>query len=156
MRSPRLATVLAAGLLLAGPLGLAGCSSAPADPGAAAIAAASADSEVPAPDAPVVVGNDAFLAAVQSPNSVLIDVRTAKEFGEGHIETAVNYDVQSPEFARQIAALDPNTTYAVYCEDGTRSKTAFAAMQKAGINHIYVLDKGLQSWVDGGYPVVYQ
>ena len=151
----RVASVVAV-LALAASVGLVGCSSAPADPGAAAIAAASADSEVPAPDAPVRVGNEAFLAVVESPNSVLIDVRTPKEFGEGHIETAVNYDASSPDFAKQIAALDRAITYAIYCQDGPCAQSAVDQMQKAGLEHLYVLDKGLDNWVDEAFPVVYQ
>jgi phage shock protein E len=145
MRTPRTVTAVLGAIALIGSLALTGCSSAPADPGAAAIAAASADSEVPAPEAPV-----------ESPSSILIDVRTPQEFADGHIETAVNHDVNAADFAQQLAALDPAKTYAVYCQDGTRSATAVAQMQKAGFTHIYELDKGLQGWIDAAYPVVYQ
>jgi rhodanese-related sulfurtransferase len=157
MRIRRFTLALVASLALTASVGLVGCSStSAADPGAAAIAAASADSEVPAPEAPVRVGNEAFLAVIESPSSILIDVRTPQEFADGHIETAVNYDVQGPDFAKQIAALDPAKTYAVYCHSGNRSQTAVAEMQKAGITHIYELEKGIQGWVDEAYPVVYQ
>jgi phage shock protein E len=156
MRTPRTVTAVLGAIALIGSLALTGCSSAPADPGAAAIAAASADSEVPAPEAPVKVGNDAFLAVIESPSSILIDVRTPQEFADGHIETAVNHDVNAADFAQQLAALDPAKTYAVYCQDGTRSATAVAQMQKAGFTHIYELDTGLQGWIDAAYPVVYQ
>ena len=38
-------------------------------------------------------------------NAVVLDVRTEKEFKEGHIPGAVNLDVNAPDFAKKVAAL---------------------------------------------------
>lgn len=65
--------------------------------------------------------------------TAIIDVRTPAEFASGHVEGAVNYDVQSPQFAAQIANLDPDGAYLVYCRSGNRSKAAAAQMEGAGL-----------------------
>lgn len=62
----------------------------------------------------------------------VIDVRTAAEFASGHLDGAVNIDVQSPEFASEISSLDPAGNYVVYCRSGNRAGQAIGLMQNAG------------------------
>ena len=107
-----------------------------------------------APAAPERVDAAKFAEVVASPGVTNIDVRTPEEFAEGHIEGAVNYNVEGPDFATQIGGLDPAGTYAVYCRSGNRSQVAVAAMSQAGINGIYELETGITGWTDAGQPVV--
>ena len=69
-----------------------------------------------------------------SEDTVIIDVRTPAEFASGHLDGAVNIDVQSPDFAAQIMELDPNGEYFVYCRSGNRSGQAIAQMNQMGFN----------------------
>ena len=69
-----------------------------------------------------------------SEDTVIIDVRTPAEFASGHLDGAVNIDVQSPDFAGQIMELDPNGEYFVYCRSGNRSGQAIAQMNQMGFN----------------------
>jgi len=69
-----------------------------------------------------------------SEGTVIIDVRTPAEFASGHLDGAVNIDVQSPDFAAQIMELDPNGEYFVYCRSGNRSGQAIAQMNQMGFN----------------------
>jgi len=69
-----------------------------------------------------------------SEDTVIIDVRTPAEFASGHLDGAVNIDVQSPDFASQIMELDPNGDYFVYCRSGNRSGQAIAQMNQMGFN----------------------
>lgn len=66
----------------------------------------------------------------------IVDVRTPAEFVEGHLQGAVNIDVQGSDFAQRVAALDKATTYKVYCRSGNRSAQAVAAMKQAGLSHV--------------------
>ena len=132
-------------------LGLAGCSS---DSGTTETETAAQGSAVAAPAAPERVDAEGFAAVVASPGVQIIDVRTPEEFAAGHIEGAVNYNVQGPEFLDQIATLDPAGTYAVYCRSGNRSQPAVAAMSAAGINGIYELESGIVGWEGAGLPTV--
>jgi phage shock protein E len=69
-----------------------------------------------------------------SENTVIIDVRTPAEFASGHLEGALNIDVQSPDFAAQIMELDPSGEYFVYCRSGNRSGQAIAQMTQMGFD----------------------
>jgi rhodanese-related sulfurtransferase len=95
-----------------------------------------------------------FRTVAEQPGVRVIDVRTPEEFAAGHLPGAVNIDVQSPDFAAQVAALDKAATYAVYCRSGNRSKAATAQMADAGITTIYELDAGIADWAAAGFPIV--
>lgn len=79
-------------------------------------------------------------AATASPSvaigedTVVVDVRTPAEYAEGHLDGAINIDLQSPEFDTTISALDPEDEYVVYCQSGNRSAQAVAAMEAAGLD----------------------
>jgi rhodanese-related sulfurtransferase len=67
---------------------------------------------------------------------VIIDVRTPEEYAEGHLQGAVNFNVESDEFETQISLLDKNSTYQVYCRSGNRSATAVRQMEDLGFLHV--------------------
>lgn len=69
-------------------------------------------------------------------NTVLIDVRTPQEFASGHLEGAVNIDAQAEDFRDQLAALDPQVEYFVYCRSGNRSAAAIRTMTAAGFTDL--------------------
>ena len=149
MRTRLIALAAAAAVTVS--LGLAGCSStetasAPAVQGPGVAAAA--------PATPERVDAASFADVVSSPGVTVIDVRTPEEFAQGHIEGAVNYNVEGPDFGTQIAGLDPAGTYAVYCRSGNRSQVAVGEMSQAGVNGIYELESGIVGWQNAGLPVV--
>jgi rhodanese-related sulfurtransferase len=145
---PRRALALALPALLAVG-GLSACSSPDTEvsvtEGPVATAAPAAGSELDAA---------AFAAAAQAPETVILDVRTPAEFAEGHIAGAVNIDVQSPDFTSQVAALDPNVPYAVYCRSGNRSQVALDLMAQMGITDAYHLGGGVGAWQQAGGELV--
>ena len=64
--------------------------------------------------------------------TAVIDVRTADEFATGHLDGALNFDIQSPEFATQIDTLDKAANYVIYCRSGNRAGQAVSYMQENG------------------------
>jgi phage shock protein E len=82
------------------------------------------DSTTAADDATAVVGDP----------TVVIDVRTPDEFAAGHLEGAVNIDLQAPDFEARIGELDPAGSYVVYCRSGNRSGIAVDRMIELGIS----------------------
>ncbi len=64
--------------------------------------------------------------------AAVIDVRTAEEFAAGHLDGALNFDVQSSNFVEQVSTLDPAANYVVYCRSGNRSTAAIESMQALG------------------------
>lgn len=70
------------------------------------------------------------------PAGKVIDVRTPEEFSEGYVKGAVNIDVSNPNFESQIAALDKDAAYSVYCRSGNRSAVAVEIMRNAGFTNV--------------------
>lgn len=137
----------AAALALTAPL--TACSSADTEAVAAPV-----DVVLEAPTAPERVDTAMFSTVVATPGITIIDVRTPEEFAQGHIEGAINYNVEGPDFANQIMGLDPAGTYAVYCRSGNRSQPAVAQLSSVGINSIFELEPGIIGWESAGFPVV--
>lgn len=94
-----------------------------------------------------------FSTAMKQPGTIVLDVRTPAEFGEGHLPEAQNIDIEAADFATKIAALDENATYAVYCRSGNRSGTALQEMSAAGFTHVYDLADGIVAWQNMGGPM---
>ena len=64
--------------------------------------------------------------------SAVIDVRTADEWSTGHLDGAVNIDIQGSDFASKIDALDHVANYVIYCRSGNRAGQAIKIMEAAG------------------------
>ena len=86
-------------------------------------------------------------------NTVVLDVRTEKEFKEGHIPGAVNLDVNAPDFAKKVAALDKDKTYLAYCAHGKRGLKACGILKEAAFTNVVNLEPGLSEWEKAGKPV---
>lgn len=97
---------------------------------------------------------DAFASDINNAGVVVVDVRSAGEFATGHIQNAINIDVESANFDTKIAKLDKKVEYAVYCHSGRRSAIAAEKMSKAGFEKITNLNGGVISWQAAGYPLV--
>lgn len=85
-----------------------------------------------------------------TPKAIIIDVRTPEEFGRGHIEHAVNYNVRDDNFSTTIEQLDKNADIFVYCLSGSRSDYAAESMKALGFKHIYTLSGGVMKWLAAG------
>lgn len=82
---------------------------------------------------------------------VVIDVRTPKEYGEGHLRIAdYNFDYTSGEFEQKLDELDKEETYYLHCRSGNRSGKAAKLMRKKGFEHVYNIG-GFQDLVEAGF-----
>ncbi len=97
---------------------------------------------------------DAFSEYIRGDNVQLLDVRTAEEFAEGHIEGAMNIDVKENSFLdNAIARLNKEHPVAVYCKSGRRSASAAKMLSKAGFK-VVNLKGGIMAWSITRKPVV--
>ena len=87
-------------------------------------------------------------------NIAILDVRTAKEFADGHVAGAVNIDVNQTDFAQKIDQLDRSKTYIVYCRSGRRSSKAVGIMATKGFKNLYNVSDGFLGWNKNGLPFV--
>ena len=68
--------------------------------------------------------------------TIVIDVRTPSEYSEGHLEGAVNIDVQDANFGTILGQLPTDGNYVVYCRSGNRSAKAVEIMKASGFTNV--------------------
>lgn len=100
------------------------------------------------------LGVNEFSTKVAETGVITLDVRTPGEYMGGFIQGAQNIDFQSGNFENEIASLDKNATYAVYCRSGNRSGQAVKVMHDAGFHNVYNLNGGVIDWTNAGLPLV--
>ena len=86
-------------------------------------------------------------------STVVLDVRTTKEYREGHIPGSVMIDFSADDFEQQVARLDKDKTYLVHCAAGGRSTRACKKMEQLGFKKLYNLEGGMGAWEKAGKPV---
>lgn len=105
---------------------------------------------------PVVHQVDAAAAEklVNDSKVIVLDVRTPKEFREGHIQGATNLNFNAKSFDKELGTLDKSRPYLVHCAAGGRSSKAVKTMQELGFTNIYHLEPGMKGWEKAGKPTV--
>ena len=100
------------------------------------------------------VNVNGFAELIADTSAVVLEVRTADEFNDGHIAGAVNVDVRQGDFLQKAKAVLPtDKTIAVYCRRGKRS--ANACSQLSAENYKCVnLEGGILAWIDEKKPPV--
>ncbi len=89
-----------------------------------------------------------------NPDFLIIDVRTPEEFKDGHIENAILIDFYAENFTDEIAKLDREKTFFIYCRSGNRSGQALDIMAELGFQEVYNLSVGIKGWIAQGFPIV--
>ncbi|HWD09393.1 MAG TPA: rhodanese-like domain-containing protein [Actinomycetota bacterium] len=90
------------------------------------------------------------LAAPEQP--VLIDVRTAREYGDAHIEGAMNLPLA--QLAQRLGELPEGRPVIVYCASGLRSATAASLMRRSDVPDVTDLVGGFAAWCARGAAAV--
>lgn len=91
-----------------------------------------------------------FSTDALGPGAVLVDVRTPEEFGEGHLDGALNIDWFSPDFDTRWADIGKDKTVYVYCKVGGRSAKAKERLQAMGYSHVVNLTGGYDAYLAAG------
>lgn len=99
-------------------------------------------------------GPDPAAANAVAAGATIIDVRTPAEFADGHLDGAVNIDVQAADFDQRIAELDPDGTFLIYCRSGNRSAVAVDRMGALGFGNLSDLGSVAEASSATGVAVV--
>ena len=77
-----------------------------------------------------------FSLSLWAGEALWIDVRTADEYGKGHVSEAINIPYE--EIAGRIgeATTDKDALIYVYCRSGRRSGIAQSSLQEAGFSNV--------------------
>lgn len=84
---------------------------------------------------------------MQDSNVLIVDVRTPQEYGNGHIEGAINVNVLDTNFPAEVKAkVEMGKQVMIYCRSGKRSARASRIMKDLGYPVIYDLKGGYLAW----------
>lgn len=86
--------------------------------------------------------------------ALVIDVRNAEGFGNGHIVNARNIELGAIEADQGIVKKQKNKVLLTVCDNGHQSSKAANLLRKAGFDHVYSLKAGLSSWRADNLPLV--
>ncbi|MCR4740939.1 MAG: rhodanese-like domain-containing protein [Lachnospiraceae bacterium] len=76
---------------------------------------------------------------------IILDVRRADEFAEGHIPGAINIANEDIGAEKPSELPDPDQAIYVYCKSGRRSKDASAKLAALGYTNVYSFG-GILDW----------
>ncbi len=94
------------------------------------------------------------LMATPASNTVVLDVRTAEEFAEGHIKGAINisHEQINENLAKILAYKDQ--TVVVHCRSGRRAVSAENDLRAAGFSDLRHLEGDMKGWQAADLPLV--
>lgn len=88
-----------------------------------------------------------YADAIMMGNVQLVDVRTPREYKNGHIKNAINIDFyDKANFERSFDKLDKNKPVYLYCRSSARSQKAAQILVNMGFPKIYDLKGGYMRW----------
>ena len=89
-------------------------------------------------------------------NAVVVDLRPAAQFAQGHLPAARN--VEMAELQAKIGQIAKNKSNPVIlvCQTGQQSQKASRTVSEAGYSEVHVLEGGVDAWQKAGMPVVKQ
>lgn len=97
---------------------------------------------------------DEFAERIIGDSVQCVDVRTEREYAEGHISNAILIDVLKEDFSLKAdSILSKELPVALYCRRGNRSKKAASALAQEGYT-VYELDCGIKMWEEAGRELV--
>lgn len=85
---------------------------------------------------------------------VWLDIRTPGEYASGYIEGAINIDYYESNYRDELAKLDRDRVYIIYCRSGNRSGKSMRIMQSLGFKTVYNVLGGINRWKSSGYRLV--
>lgn len=99
------------------------------------------------------VSANEFNKLVSSGNYTLLDIRTTKEFEEGHINSAINIDFYNREFEQKIL-LYKSVPVLIYSRSSGQSKQALNKLSELNFEKVVELENGIVAWKREGLPLV--
>src|SRR5437016_12035291 len=91
-------------------------------------------------------------AGLKSGDTLLIDVRDADEWQQGHIPGAKNFSRGTVELEIEEAAPDLSTPIITHCGGGGRSALTAESLQRMGYTNVKSMAGGFKAWKAAGLP----
>ena len=95
-----------------------------------------------------------FQKLINAEGAQLIDVRTTKEYSEGHLSNSRMIDFMGENFKKEaFTKLDKDQPVFVYCAAGGRSAKAAKVYKEAGFKKVYNMLGGFRAWSAKGFKI---
>ncbi|GHE93428.1 hypothetical protein GCM10011501_23510 [Thalassotalea profundi] len=111
-----------------------------------------------ASDVPVVSQQQllSMKSAEKAPQFIVLDVRTAEEYQQQHIDGAIN--ISHDEIESKLATLNQykDTMIIVHCRSGKRADIAENILVKNGFSQVKHLAGDMNAWLAADLPVISQ
>jgi len=88
-----------------------------------------------------------------TPRPLLLDVRTPAEFTEINVPGSVSMQLHALEPAKVRALLAGKSACYIFCRYGGRATQAAEKLEAAGLEHLFVVEGGVEAWSAAGLPV---
>jgi rhodanese-related sulfurtransferase len=84
---------------------------------------------------------------------IILDVRTSKEYGSGHIPGAIN--IPHKELKDRLKEISDHKSkeIALYCKSGRRAGIATKILSEAGFSKLRELEGNMIKWKKDRYPI---
>lgn len=82
----------------------------------------------------------------------VVDVRSEKEWKEGHVPTATHIHV--PDLEEQADKLDREQPVVTYCGSGYRASIAASILKREGFTDVYNVPGSISAWQTADYPMI--
>ncbi|WP_458185971.1 sulfurtransferase [Haladaptatus sp. NG-WS-4] len=114
------------------------------------------------PDDSPLVGREAVQAAIDDPDSVLVDTRAPEEFAKGHLPGAVNVDwldlvddetrgLKSSDELRSVlesSGVTPDDRVILYCNTARRISHTYVVLSYLGYENLGFYEGSLTEWTE--------
>jgi rhodanese-related sulfurtransferase len=94
---------------------------------------------------------DAFYSKIKAEkNPQLIDARSPEEFAINHLNGAVNFNLETKNYAEYVNRLDKSRPVFIYSIGAGRSNLLAKELLKNGFTEVHDLQGGIAAWIGGG------
>lgn len=95
----------------------------------------------------------ALTALVNREDALVVDVRAAGDFEKGHIPGAKHLPLAQVAADQKLLAAAKSRPVVLVCKNGQGAEGAAGKLRKAGFERVYVLDGGIDGWLQAGLPL---
>ena len=95
----------------------------------------------------------AAIRLMNNDDAVVLDVRAATDFNNGHIKNAKNIPITSLKSELDSLIKDKNKPVLAYCRSGNVSGKACIILKSSGFSDVHNLAGGILNWQEANLPL---
>ena len=95
----------------------------------------------------------AAIRLMNNDDTVILDVREATDFNNGHIKNAKNIPLTSLKSQLDSLVKDKNRPVLAYCRSGNVSGKACRILKNSGFSNVHNLAGGILNWQEANLPL---